>query len=164
MDQYSCHTIPLSSPEKTAALAIEFAPLLSSGDTILLAGELGTGKTHFARAIIGSILARAGQNEDIPSPTFTLVQVYSDGRTDIWHADLYRVSDANDVVELGLFEAMDQAICLIEWPDRLGSQTPVNALTIELEHTESDLKRMARFSWSHEKWNKLADILGPLDV
>ena len=81
------------------------------------------------------IRARLGQAEEVPSPTFTLVQVYDDAGTEIWHADLYRLSHPDDVLELGLADALARAVCLIEWPDRLGRMTPPDAghLTLSVE-------------------------------
>ena len=74
-----------------------------------------------------------GEAEDVPSPTFTLVQVYQDAGVEIWHADLYRLTHPDEVWELGLDQAFETAICLVEWPDRLGNHRPEGALTIRLE-------------------------------
>lgn len=114
----------------TAALARMLAATARPGDTILLDGPVGAGKSHFARAFIR---ARQGEAaEDVPSPTFTLVQTYADPRgTDIWHADLYRLTDSSELVELGLDEALPEAICLIEWPDRL-DRLPPRAITVAI--------------------------------
>ncbi|WP_410217169.1 tRNA (adenosine(37)-N6)-threonylcarbamoyltransferase complex ATPase subunit type 1 TsaE [Paracoccus sp. (in: a-proteobacteria)] len=114
----------------TAALARMLAADLRPGRTVLLEGPVGAGKTHFARAFIR---ARQGDAaEDVPSPTFTLVQTYDDPMgTEIWHADLYRLTDSSELHELGLEEAMTDAICLIEWPDRLEAQ-PEGALVVTL--------------------------------
>lgn len=109
----------------TAAFARALAPELGAGDTLLLDGPVGAGKSHFARALIR---ARLGAEVEVPSPTFTLVQTYEDPRGDLWHADLYRLGHPDDIVELGLEAAFDDAISLIEWPDRLGDQTPPQAL------------------------------------
>ncbi|MDE0984879.1 MAG: tRNA (adenosine(37)-N6)-threonylcarbamoyltransferase complex ATPase subunit type 1 TsaE [Yoonia sp.] len=108
----------------TAALAARMAPLLKIGDCIFLEGPIGAGKTAFSRALIR---ARLGRQEDVPSPTFTLVQTYDDDAGDIWHCDLYRLTHPDEATELGLIDAFDTAICLIEWPDRLGSDQPENA-------------------------------------
>jgi tRNA threonylcarbamoyladenosine biosynthesis protein TsaE len=102
----------------TSTLAERMASRTSAGDTILLQGDLGTGKTHFARAFIRARLAPEDRGEDIPSPSFTLVQTYEGETVEIWHADLYRLTDPQEVLELGLDAAMETAICLIEWPDR----------------------------------------------
>jgi len=148
--------ITLTSPNETAALAKRLATTLGPGDTILLTGDVGAGKTHLARALIQS---RLSFPEDVPSPTFTLVQTYdsSDG-TEIWHADLYRLTDTSEVEELGLIDAMQSAICLIEWPDRLGSLRPSAALDITLETTGPEDHRALTMRWSDQRWdNKLSD-------
>ncbi len=121
----------------TARLGILLAGLVGPGDTLLLQGPIGAGKTHLARALIQ---ARLGHAEDVPSPSFTLVQTYTAHGADIWHADLYRLSRPDDVLELGLDDAFVTAICLIEWPDRLGRSTPENALHIALS-AESNGRR-----------------------
>lgn len=119
--------IPLPDEDATRQLAVAVAGILRAGDVILLEGSIGTGKTFFARNVIQTIL---GVAEDVPSPTFTLVQVYDGPRCDIWHCDLYRLTHPDEAIELGLEEAFEQAICLIEWPDRLGSLRPENALLL----------------------------------
>lgn len=119
----------LADDAATAALAGRIAPILRAGDTILLEGDIGAGKTTFARALIR---ARLGREEDVPSPTFTLVQTYEDARADIWHCDLYRLTSPDEILELGLDAAFDDAICLIEWPDRLGAAAPPSALGLTL--------------------------------
>ncbi|NIY71422.1 tRNA (adenosine(37)-N6)-threonylcarbamoyltransferase complex ATPase subunit type 1 TsaE [Marivivens donghaensis] len=120
-------TILLPSETDTAALAQRIAPMLRAGDVLLLEGNIGAGKTAFSRALIR---ARLGYDEDVPSPTFTLVQTYED-EVDIWHCDLYRLTHPDEAVELGLEEAFEEAICLIEWPDRLADLAPKTALTLQ---------------------------------
>ena len=112
----------------TIALAQRMAPLLRSGDTLLLSGPIGAGKSFFARALIRALLGNP--TEEVPSPSFTLVQTYQADGVEIWHCDLYRLTSAQEVWELGLEEAFVQAICLIEWPDRLGDLAPPGALSL----------------------------------
>lgn len=122
--------LPLPDEAATAALGERLARLAAPGDCILLAGPVGAGKSTLARAFIR---ARCGPGEEVPSPTFTLVQVYEDGETEIWHADLYRLSHPDEVWELGLDDAFSTAITLVEWPDRLGRHLPEGALHLTLE-------------------------------
>ncbi|MFM7336154.1 MAG: tRNA (adenosine(37)-N6)-threonylcarbamoyltransferase complex ATPase subunit type 1 TsaE [Tabrizicola sp.] len=122
-------TIPLPTAAETEALGRRLASLTRPGDVILLEGPIGAGKSSLARAFIR---ARLGEEEEVPSPTFTLVQVYDDDGTEIWHADLYRLTHPDEVWELGLDQAFETAICLVEWPDRLGTHIPRGALTLRL--------------------------------
>jgi tRNA threonylcarbamoyladenosine biosynthesis protein TsaE len=147
--------IHLATPEATAALACWLADRSRPGDTILLTGNVGAGKTHFARCFIQHILARDDLLEDVPSPTFTIVQTYETLEYEIWHADLYRLHSPNDTVELGLDAAFRTAICLVEWPDRLGSLIPQNALSITLSVGETDDSRDAMLECTTPRWSAL---------
>lgn len=121
-------TLRLPAAQDTENFAKALAPVLRAGDVLLLEGPVGAGKTAFARALIGALQARAGLPvEDVPSPTFTLVQTYETGAFQTWHADLYRLSDPAEVLELGLDDAFREALCLVEWPDRLGADRPAGA-------------------------------------
>ncbi|MFN4057737.1 MAG: tRNA (adenosine(37)-N6)-threonylcarbamoyltransferase complex ATPase subunit type 1 TsaE [Roseinatronobacter sp.] len=139
------------SPEATAQIATRFGGGLRAGDTVLLHGPVGAGKSHFARALIQSRLAAEGRSEDVPSPTFTLVQTYALAGVEIWHADLYRLHDPLECVELGLDQAFEQAICLVEWPDRLGSLTPAAALHLSLAQGADPEARVLTFA-GHPDW------------
>ena len=118
----------LPDESRTESLARALAPRLGPGDALLLSGPVGAGKSAFARALIRARLGDPGA--EVPSPTFTLVQTYADGA--LWHADLYRLSHPSEVAELGLLAALDEALCLVEWPDRLGPFAPATALRLEL--------------------------------
>lgn len=147
----------LSSPDATAALARRLAPQLRPGDVIFLEGPIGAGKTHFARALISARLERAGRAEDIPSPTYTLVQTYDDGTTEIWHADLYRLTGPEDVVELGLADAFETAICLVEWPDRLGPGDAPSALRLTFSATADDDVRCLSVSGGTQRLRRMVE-------
>jgi tRNA threonylcarbamoyladenosine biosynthesis protein TsaE len=120
MNVVSPHIV-LTSTDMTAAFATKVGAILSKGDTLLLQGDIGAGKSF--------------------SPTFTLVQTYETRTGEIWHADLYRLSDPSEADELGLYDAFTKAICLIEWPDRLGNSTPKTAVTLTFETTQNDDER-----------------------
>jgi tRNA threonylcarbamoyladenosine biosynthesis protein TsaE len=127
--------IVIDLPDETAtvALAARIATLAGRSDIIALQGDLGSGKTTFARAFIH---ARGNQQDEVPSPTFTLVQVYepeSSQSPAIWHFDLYRLRVAEEAWELGIEEAFESGISLIEWPERLGPLLPPRRLQITLE-------------------------------
>ena len=149
----SPHSIPLQSAEETAQFAVQLGALLELGDCLLLVGSIGAGKTHFARNLIQSLLDVI---EDVPSPTFTLVQTYDTKLGQLWHADLYRLTALDEIEELGLSDAFDTAICLIEWPDRLGVIAPPDALTITLELDQgSEFKRNMSFTWTNPRWSQV---------
>ncbi len=120
----------------TAALARDLAALALAGDVIALTGELGTGKTAFARAFINALPppggAAPGPPEEVPSPTYTLLQIYQRAPAPVWHFDLYRLERPGDARELGFEEALGQAIALIEWPERLGPLLPAERLEVRL--------------------------------
>jgi tRNA threonylcarbamoyladenosine biosynthesis protein TsaE len=120
--------IALDLPDEaaTCALAARISRLAQLGDIIALRGDLGTGKTTFARAFIR---ARGDPAEEIPSPTFTLVQIY-ELHPPIWHFDLYRLGQPEEAWELGIEEAFSDGISLIEWPERLSTLLPERRLEV----------------------------------
>lgn len=146
------------SPEATAQIAARLGQTLGAGDVILLAGPVGAGKSHFARALIQSRLAALGRAEDVPSPTFTIVQSYDLENVELWHADLYRLTDSLECDELGLTDAFDSAICLVEWPDRLGALKPKGALHLTL--TPQEDMRVLQFATDSDLWRARLDALG----
>lgn len=128
MPDASCSFL-LPDDAATDRLGQWLAARLQPGDTLLLQGPIGAGKTHLARALIR---ARLGAMTEVPSPSFTLVQTYEDPAGEIWHADLYRLGHPDEVIELGLEAAFATAICLVEWPDRLGGLAPAHAIHLHL--------------------------------
>ena len=107
-------------------LASRLAAVICAGDVVALSGDLGAGKTSFARGVLRGL----GYIGEVPSPTFTLVQHY-DTVPEVWHVDLYRLSSAEEADSLGLWET--DAALLIEWPERLGTRLPAEALILRLE-------------------------------
>ncbi len=139
---------------KSQILASRLATLLKTGDILTFEGNLGAGKTEFCRAIIHAV----GYLEDVPSPTFNLVQVYEPDIVDadkpaIWHMDLYRLEKPEEIFELGIEEGFDTAITLIEWPDRMGRYLPQGSLEIKMVMGDAEGARKITFSGS-EYWKK----------
>ena len=129
IDADNSFNLALVDEAATEALAVRLSRTVGPGDVIALFGDLGMGKSVFARAFVR---AYASIDEDIPSPTFTLVQVYAADAVPVFHFDLYRLTAPEEVLELGIEEAFAEGISLIEWPDRLGAWMPANRLEIHL--------------------------------
>lgn len=125
-------TLRLETADETDTLGRNLSRIARAGDCFLLRGQIGAGKSALARAFIR---ARLGAETDVPSPTFTLIQTYDCDDVEIWHADLYRLSDPQEAIELGLTDAFEQSICLIEWPELLDDLTPPTAVNIQLHVT-----------------------------
>ncbi|MCY4396736.1 MAG: tRNA (adenosine(37)-N6)-threonylcarbamoyltransferase complex ATPase subunit type 1 TsaE [Rhodospirillaceae bacterium] len=130
------------SERELEALAQTLAACAQRGDAIALRGPLGAGKSAFARHFIRCFAARHDAAvEEVPSPTFTLVQLYEFGGANIWHIDLYRIGVPEELREIGFEEALAGGICLIEWPERAGKLLPARRIDIGLEHTGDPLLR-----------------------
>jgi len=113
---YQCRmqVIKLADETATFALGEKLIKQLSIGQTVTLTGDLGAGKTTLVRGMIQSVLG----DIDVPSPTYTLVQTYDMPDFELWHCDMYRLERPQDGYELGLMDAFEEAVCLIEWPDK----------------------------------------------
>jgi tRNA threonylcarbamoyladenosine biosynthesis protein TsaE len=139
----------LADEAATVALARRIAGVAKAGDVIALAGDLGVGKTAFARAFVDAL---TGEREEVPSPTFTLVQTYESKAGAIWHFDLYRLERPDEAYELGLEEALCEGISLIEWPDRAAILLPEERLDLTLTFAADPNARTAhlagRGSWA----------------
>ncbi len=164
-------TIGFELPDEaaTASLAQGLAALVRLGDVIALFGELGSGKTTFARAFINALPRPdetsepdppTGAPEEVPSPTFTLLQAYERAPATVWHFDLYRLERPDDVYELGFEEALAEGIVLIEWPERLGPLLPAERLELRFGFAESADARRASLigtgAWSRRLRNLAA--------
>jgi len=141
----------LSGVAATEVLAGRIAALARRGDMIGLCGALGTGKTVFARAFIRARAARleVPPLDQVPSPTFTLVQVYELPEASVWHIDLYRLEKPEEAWELGIEEAFADGIALVEWPERLGRLAPAARLQVTLDfvpgHPDDRLARLVGY-------------------
>jgi tRNA threonylcarbamoyladenosine biosynthesis protein TsaE len=153
-------TFRADSAAATAALAARLAAALAPGDAVALVGDLGAGKTTFARALIAAMAAAAGQAPpEVPSPTFTLVQTYDFPRAAIWHFDLFRIERPEDALELGLDEALAEGIALIEWPERLGTLLPAERIEVAIAFAEEPDARRIEIAAAGERGARLAQAL-----
>lgn len=118
------------SEDDTVALAHRLATMLKIGDVLCLHGNLGMGKSVFARGLIRALAGKPAL--EVPSPTFTLVQTYDTAAGDVWHFDLYRLKNPDEVYELGWEEGLANAIVIVEWPERLGYLMPPGRIDINL--------------------------------
>lgn len=123
----------IESEKDMFEMGARLASVLAAGDVLALIGDLGTGKTTLARGIIQALCG----DIEVPSPTYTLVQTYETPAFELWHCDLYRLEKPDDIFELGLYEAIEEVVSLIEWPGRMGEHLPQSALTIEIQFFET---------------------------
>lgn len=124
------------SESETVKIAQDLAAQIQQGDIILLRGTLGAGKTVFARALIRVLAGDLAL--DVPSPTFTLVQNYDSDKGPLWHFDLYRLEDPEEIHGLGWEDALSEGIVIVEWPQRLGHHIPPRHLDISLKAVENE--------------------------
>lgn len=126
-----------SDEAETEALGIRLSRALFAGDLLTFSGPLGVGKSHLCRTIIRSILDDL--LAEVPSPSYTLVNVYQAGVVEIWHADLYRLGDPSELAEIGLEDALENALVLVEWPDRW-PDLPSRRLDFTLSFADGDAR------------------------
>ena len=138
----------LKDEAATARLGAAIAPRLQAGEAVCLSGPLGAGKSTLARALVRALTT---PDEEVPSPTFTLVQFYEGKRIDVAHFDLYRLADADEAYEIGLDEALDDGAAVIEWPERLAGRLPADRLDIEIELSDEASARRVRLT-PHGAW------------
>lgn len=127
----------LKDEAATARLGAAIARRLRAGEAVCLSGPLGAGKSTLARALIRELTT---PDEEVPSPTFTLVQFYEGSRLKAAHFDLYRLANPDEAYEIGLDEALDEGAAVIEWPERLQGRLPPDRLDVEIA-IEGDSRR-----------------------
>ena len=125
--------LDLPSQKATNQFGKNISNLIEIGDIIYLSGEMGSGKTTLARSIIKNLLVSKYKDIEIPSPTFTLVQVYSCKDFNIGHADLYRIENSNEIDALGIEDILYNGAVLIEWPDKIKNKLNYNILEIKIK-------------------------------
>ncbi|MCT6879429.1 MAG: tRNA (adenosine(37)-N6)-threonylcarbamoyltransferase complex ATPase subunit type 1 TsaE [Commensalibacter sp.] len=130
--------------QATEALAKQIASKLQAGDALLLSGPLGAGKTAFSRALLRSVCGDAEM--EVPSPSFTLVQIYESPKFPLYHYDLWRLEGADDLIELGWDEARE-GVVIVEWPERLGDLTLLDALTIQFSLKNDENRQVILKGW-----------------
>ena len=143
--------VTLADEAATQDLARRLAQVAEPGDVIALHGDLGAGKTSLARAFVRAL---AGDEEEVPSPTFTLAQLYDWAKGTVWHFDLYRLEKPEDALELGIEEAFADGVSLIEWPDRLGPWLPRDRLDLRLTAGAAEGSRQAELTATGHRWSK----------
>lgn len=141
----------------TKALASAIARFAEGGEAIALIGDLGVGKTAFSRFFIQSLTS---PETEVVSPTFTLLQTYETGRYSLWHFDLYRLQSAQEVIELGLDEAFDKGVSLIEWPEIIEHWLPKHRLAVQLQFGEGEEQRVAVLKGEGHWKEKLQQVNG----
>jgi tRNA threonylcarbamoyladenosine biosynthesis protein TsaE len=128
----------LTDEAATMAAGRRLAAVLKGGDVITLTGDLSAGKTTLVRGL----LAGLGHQGEVPSPTFAIVQPYEDLSPPVWHVDLYRLDDPGDLDELGLEEAADEGVLVVEWPDRAGPHSWPDALALSIDVADGGRRRL----------------------
>jgi tRNA threonylcarbamoyladenosine biosynthesis protein TsaE len=131
------------------AFAARLAPLLKPRDCVALYGDLGAGKSTFVRAAIRALTGA----EEVPSPTFTLVQIYEGKTGPVWHFDLYRLKKSEEVLELGWEDALAEGLVFVEWPEQLESLLPRSSLAVHIDFNENAATRRLSLK-SDDVWAK----------
>lgn len=144
-----------NSPDDTVSIGRELGKLLKPGTVVCLEGNLGAGKTHFAKGVALGL----GVEEHVTSPTFTLINEY-EARLPFYHVDAYRLEDEDEAYELGIEEYLyGNGITLIEWPDRIGSLLPDDRLTVTISRGEDDDIRILEFTGKGQELDQIIEEL-----
>jgi len=141
--------LDLDDEQATVDLAAALAGVARVGDVITLSGELGAGKSVFARAFVRAL--SGGRRREVPSPTFTLAQAYDCDAGTVHHFDLYRLSKPEEAWELGIEDAFADGISLVEWPERLGAELPETRLEVAFSFAADANARTARIT-ARDDW------------
>lgn len=154
-------TLEIANEEAMMALGARLAGQARPGDVITLRGDLGAGKTVLARGFVRAACSAEGEppeSFDVPSPTFTLVQVYEGADFSVWHFDLYRIEKVEEIWELGFEEALDDGVCLIEWPENAAAALPDERLDLVLNTREGSGVRDVTLKPGPTWKERLADV------
>jgi tRNA threonylcarbamoyladenosine biosynthesis protein TsaE len=142
--------LKLENEAETVALGAKVAAALQGGEMIYLSGELGSGKTTFVRGLLNAL----GHTGKVKSPTYTLVEPYSINEKNIYHFDLYRINDPEELEAMGIRDYCDDAsICLFEWPEQGEDVLPAADIILSLSH--SDLGREVKFESKSPKGDNI---------
>lgn len=147
------YTVYCKDEAETAAFARKLSAFARKGDVFALYGTLGMGKSVLARGFIQSLTGA----EEVPSPTFTLVQSYEAPQFEIYHFDLYRLKSAEEIFELGMEEALYEGVCLIEWPDKMGAYLPRTCFKVTITPSENS-RKISITSASEDKIRRLSEL------
>ena len=152
------HCVESAGAEETAALGARLGRLLLPGDFVALVGELGAGKTQFAKGVAAGL--GVDPATPVTSPTYTILNIYP-GRLPLYHFDLYRLQGPEEVAELGFEEYFDgTGACVVEWAERLARETPAELLTVTLHHADAG-SRSVCFTGTGERGARLMAALFP---
>lgn len=145
-----------ASEADTVRLGQLLAGIAAKGDIFALFGTLGMGKSVLSRAFIQSFLGEV----EVPSPTFTLLQTYDAPDYEIFHFDLYRLKEPDEIFELGMEEAMYNGVCLIEWPEKMGAYLPKRAITVKISPQENGSRMFEFFAVDSERAKRISSLGG----
>lgn len=150
-------TLSSNGVAQTADIGRAIAGALAPGDLVAISGTLGAGKSELCRAIVRALMHDA--DLEVPSPSYTLVNVYNRDDFQIWHADLYRIGDDSELDEIGLEDALADAVVLLEWPERW-TGLPERVVRIDIRVTGAD-ERLFEVTFAGGGWADLARKLEP---
>jgi tRNA threonylcarbamoyladenosine biosynthesis protein TsaE len=151
MDMVLSYELILNNLNQTKNLAIKIAEQVELGDVITLSGDLGVGKTTFVQYFINHV---ANQSLEVTSPTFNLLHVYNLDKLSLWHFDLYRIKNIQELYELGIEEAFDSGVSLVEWPELVAKLLPKNRLELDFSFLNNLQSRKLNLR-AYGKWKEL---------